>query len=48
MCEENNGFPVEAKCASEASNKPSIQGNNFFAQWSVCKITVAPYASAKV
>jgi len=42
MCELKSDFPVSAKCFSLASNKPSIQGNNFLAQWSVCKITGTP------
>ena len=27
-------------------HKPSIQGNNFRAQWSVCSTTGTPYAAA--
>src|SRR5690554_4246684 len=42
ICELNKGLPVLLNSSSLASNKPSIQGNKFLAQWSVCKITVAP------
>src|ERR1700761_2476060 len=42
MCDENNGLPVSLKNFSPWSNKPSIQGNNFLAAWSVCKITATP------
>src|SRR5690606_26162072 len=46
MWEEKSGLPFCSKYFSLASSSPSIQGNSFLAQWSVCKITVAPYNSA--
>ena len=46
MWELYKGFPVALKNSSPASRRPSIHGRRFFAQWSVFKITVAPYSSA--
>src|SRR5690606_25091626 len=39
MCEENNGLPFLDLYSLPASIRPSIQGNHFFAAWSVCKTT---------
>ena len=46
ICELNRGFPFSLWKISLASISPSIQGSKFFAQWSVWRITVAPYNSA--
>ena len=48
MCELNSGRPCSAKCFSPTSSRPSTQPSLSLAQWSVCRITRAPYAAASV
>ena len=48
MWELNSGSPVCSKCCSPRSSRPSIQPSFGFGQWSVWRITRAPYASAIV
>ena len=48
MCELNSGSPVCSKCCSPRSSRPEIQPSFGFGQWSVWRMTRAPYASASV